>query len=245
MKKLPIQSLVLAMGVMLLMSCKEMEPLFRIPEGHVGMFGYGSLMSKKFIQSSLLQKNYDGPFLAAGLKGYERSWSFAWPSSLPALSTDGKYYRDYIVERGDTIYPRYVHYLNIHPKDSSVINGVLYIVPTGDLPTYDSWELGYERVEVTGALQGYKIEGGPVFAYRALPAFEREPAGSVEESLIDESYVEIIENAFGYWGEEFRLQYENSTIPFAPDLARKSNKVVWEKPPLEEIEKLKRSFSYY
>lgn len=54
-------------NVMLLLSgsCKENTTTFNIPESRVGMFGYGSLMSKEFIESGLLDKKYDGPFISA------------------------------------------------------------------------------------------------------------------------------------------------------------------------------------
>lgn len=32
-------------------SCQDKTPIFTIPEGHVGMFGYGSLMSKNLIET--------------------------------------------------------------------------------------------------------------------------------------------------------------------------------------------------
>lgn len=83
--------------VLLLGSCQEKEPIFKIPEGHVGMFGYGSLMSKTMIETGLLDKAYDGPFLPAHLKGYKRSWTFAWPTDLSLYNVDSLFSKDYIL----------------------------------------------------------------------------------------------------------------------------------------------------
>lgn len=59
-----ITRLMLSSALLLLMgSCQEKVKTFKIPEGHVGMFGYGSLMSKNLIETGLLDKAYDGPFL--------------------------------------------------------------------------------------------------------------------------------------------------------------------------------------
>lgn len=100
-------SLLLLMG-----SCQEKVKIFKIPEGQVGMFGFGSLMSKNLIETGLLDKAYDGPFLPAHLKGYKRSWTFAWPTDLPTVNADGTYSKDYILVNSDTIYPKYLHFLN-------------------------------------------------------------------------------------------------------------------------------------
>ena len=122
----------------LLGSCQEKIPTFKIPEGHVGMFGYGSLMSKKLIETGLLDKTYDGPYLPAHLKGYKRSWTFAWPTDIPLYNVDSTFSKDYILVEGDTIFPNYLNYLNIQEDSNTDINGVLYIVPEADLPALSS-----------------------------------------------------------------------------------------------------------
>jgi hypothetical protein len=150
--------LMLSSALLLLMgSCQEKVKIFKIPEGHVGMFGYGSLMSKTLIEMGLLDKAYDGPFLPAHLKGYKRSWTFTWPTDLPLYNVDSTFSKDYILVEGDSIFPKYLHYLNIREDPNTVINGVLYIVPEADLPNYDAWELGYEKFEVTYLIQGHRI----------------------------------------------------------------------------------------
>jgi hypothetical protein len=228
----------------LLGSCKEKVETFTIPEGHVGMFGYGSLMSKNFIETGLLDKNYDGPFMAAHLKGYKRSWTFAWPTDIPLYNVDSTFTRDFILVKGDTVYPKYMHYLNIRKDPNSIINGVLYIVPKADLPNYDVWELGYERFEVTDLIQGYVIEGGPVFAYKALPDFELEPNGNYKQNLIELSYFKIIEEAFRYWGKEFQAEYEKTTEPFDPAILHETQKILLTDPAMEKVKELKAGFKY-
>jgi hypothetical protein len=230
--------------LMLLMmgSCQEPKKSFIIPEGHVGMFGYGSLMSKKLIDTGLLAEKYDGPYLSAHLKGYKRSWSFVWPSTLPGYTTDGQYYRSSILVEGDTIFPQNIHYLNIREDSNSVINGVLYIVPFADLPSYDGWELGYERFEVTDLISDYIVEGGPVFAYKALPEFTKDPSDDFTENIIEQSYMDIILDAFGYWGKEFEEEYQNSTEPVNPRIFRESINLPWIDPPLDKLEELRSKF---
>jgi hypothetical protein len=237
--------LMLSSSLLLLMgSCQEKLETFTIPEGHVAMFGYGSLMSKNLIETGLLDKAYNGPFLPAHLKGYKRSWTFAWPTDLPLYNVDSTFTKDYILIEGDTIFPKYLHYLNIREDPNTVINGVLYIVPEADLPNYDAWELGYERFEVTDLIQGYTIEGGPIFAYKALPDFELEPNNDYTQNIIERSYVKILEDAFAYWGKDFEAEYHKTTEPFDPSILHETHKVLLTDPAMEKVEELKSGFKY-
>lgn len=229
---------------LLLGSCQEKKETFEIPEGYVGMFGYGSLMSKNFIETGLLGGNYEGPFLQARLRGYKRSWTFAWPSEIPAATADGQYYKAAILSEGDTLYPQYLLYLNIREQPGTTLNGVLYRVPEADLPIYDEWEPGYERFEVTGLIEGYDISGGPVYAYRALPDFEREPVGEPGRNVIERDYVKIIEEAFEYWGPAFEAEYRQSTEPVDGAIIWEVQKIPWENPPLERLDELMSKFEY-
>ncbi|WP_157966007.1 gamma-glutamylcyclotransferase family protein [Cognataquiflexum aquatile] len=233
-----------AVILLLLGSCQEKLETFTIPEGHVAMFGYGSLMSKNLIETGLLDKAYNGPFLPAHLKGYKRSWTFAWPTDLPLYNVDSTFTKDYILIEGDTVYPKYLHYLNIREDPNTIINGVLYIVPEADLPNYDAWELGYERFEVTDLIQGYTIEGSPVFAYKALPDFTLVPNNDHTQNVIERSYVKILEDAFGYWGKEFEAEYHKTTEPFDPAILHETHKILLTDPAMEKVEELKSGFKY-
>ena len=228
----------------LLSSCGGKKKVFHIPDGHVGMFGYGSLMSKNFIDSGLLEKNYDGPFLLAHLNNYERSWTFAWPSTIPFANADGNYYKDYVLIENDTIYPQNLVYLNIKEDSNASINGVLYIVPEADLPTYDDWELGYERIDVSDFIRDYHIKGGPVFAYKALPDFVMEADNDFSRNIIELSYIKIIEDAFDYWGKEFSTEFRISTESIDSTIIMNNQKIVWENPPLDKMQELRASFQY-
>lgn len=242
--KLLFTLMIPAVILLLLGSCKEKLETFTIPEGHVAMFGYGSLMSKNLIETGLLDKAYNGPFLPAHLKGYKRSWTFAWPTDLPLYNVDSTFTKDYILIEGDTVYPKYLHYLNIREDPNTIINGVLYIVPEADLPNYDAWELGYERFEVTDLIQGYTIEGGPVFAYKALPDFTLVPNNDHTQNVIERSYVKILEDAFGYWGKEFEAEYHKTTEPFDPAILHETHKILLTDPPMEKVQELKSGFKY-
>ncbi len=230
--------------LLLIGSCQENKKIFSISEGHVGMFGYGSLMSRNFIESGLLEKQYDGPYLKAHLKGYKRSWTFAWPSNLPSINADGNFYKEYILTRNDTIYPQNLMYLNIREDPGTILNGVLYLVPEADLPTYDGWELGYERFEVTKLINDYNVVGGPVFAYKALPDFVLEPVSDYTRNIIELGYSKIIQDAFDFWGKEFEAEFIKSTEIVDPVIIRENQKILWENPPLQKIEALRSKFKY-
>lgn len=243
MKQFPTLCISITLAL-LIGSCREKQEVFRIPEGYVGMFGYGSLMSKNFIETGLLGGRYEGPFLPAHLRDYKRSWTFAWPSEIPSATADGQYYKAAVVVEGDTLYPRFLHYLNIREAAGSTLNGVLYMVPEGDLPVYDQWEPGYERFEVTDRIADYAIEGGPVYAYRALPGFEGEPDGDIARNAIERDYLDIIQQAFDYWGADFEAEYRQSTEPVDANIIRDMEKIPWKNPPLEKVEDLMRQFEY-
>lgn len=227
-----------------LVGCQEKKKVFKIPSGHVGMFGYGSLTSKKFIETGLLKSNYSGPYLPAHLNGYQRSWTFAWPTDIPSPYHDGKYYKDFVLVNGDSIFPKYLYYLNIRKTANSIVNGVLYVVPEADLPTYDGWELGYERIDVSEDITDYVIEGGPVFAYKALPDFDKDPVSDYAVNIIEQGYSEIIQEAFDYWGKEFEVTFRSSTAPFDSTIIKANQKVIWLNPPLQRTEELRVKFSY-
>lgn len=239
-----IYIVLLALFSLHFVSCHQKMETFKIPEGHVGMFGYGSLMSKSFIETGLVAKNYNGPFLPAHLRGYERSWTFAWPTEVPLYNVDSTFSKDYILVEGDTIYPKYLHFLNIREDANTVINGVLYIVPEADLPLYDIWELGYERFEVTELIQGYRVQGGPVFAYKALPDFTLEPKDDFRQNVVERAYWKILEDAFSYWGKEFEAEYQKTTDPFDPAILHDTHKVPWSNPDLGKLDELKAKFNY-
>lgn len=224
--------------------CKEPKKDFIIPDGHVGMFGYGSLMSKKLIETGLLDKVYDGPYLPAHLKGYKRSWTFAWPTDIPLYNVDSTYSKDYILLEGDTIFPKYLNFLNIQEDANTVINGVLYIVPAEDLPAYDIWEMGYERFEVTDLIQGYNIAGGPIFAYKALPEFTMEPTIDISQHVVELAYWKILEDAFAFWGKDFQAEYEKTTVPFDPAILQDTQKIILTDPSMEKVKELKSGFTY-
>jgi hypothetical protein len=243
MKLLKNLSLVIVL-VMVMASCQKKKEVFKIPKGYVGMFGFGCLMSKKFIETGLLVNQYDGPFLSAHLSKHRRSWTFAWPADLPLVQTDGKYYKNFVVMAGDTIFPQNLLYLNIKEDPNSSVNGVLYIVKEEDLPTYDGWELGYERFEVTDLISDFVIEGGPVFAYRALPEFTLAPNSDIKRNVIEQEYVDIIKDAFEYWGADFETEYKKGIAPFDSSIIQNTQRVLWENPPMEKVNELKASFNY-
>ncbi|WP_026951293.1 gamma-glutamylcyclotransferase family protein [Algoriphagus mannitolivorans] len=228
--------------ILILLGCKESKKTFVIPEGHVGMFGYGSLMSKKLIETGLLEESYDGPFLPAHILGYKRSWSFVLPTTIPGFTPNGEFYRSAILVNGDTIVPKNLLFLNIRQSPNTMLNGVLYIVPLEDLPTYDSWELGYERFEVTDLIQEYEVKGGPVFAYKAHPDFYAEPTDDYTHNIIEQSYWEIILDAFEYWGKDFEAEYYQSTDPVSPNIIQENLQLPWINPPVEIFEELKKKY---
>jgi hypothetical protein len=222
---------------------KDVMKTFRVPEKHVGMFAYGSLMSRE-LHARFSDTDYTGPFLPAHIWGYRRSWTFAWPCDIPFPDADGNCYREYIIEGVDRIYPKHLHFLNIREDPNSRLNGALFLVPEDALPVYDAYELGYERIDIGESLTDHLIEGGPVFAYRALPFFDKQPVPDPNRNIVDKSYLKRIRETLAYWGSTFEKAYQKSTLAVDPGIVREVHSEFWNDPPMEKFEKFRERYNH-
>ncbi len=184
-----------------------------IPAGKVGMIGYGSLTSKTSMESTL-GKAYTDTIRVVHIQEYERVWNYAMPNNgqyRPIL-----FYED----NKDTIYPNKIIFLNIQPNIHKSINACLFIIDSTDLVSFDIREVGYKRIDVTHCIQEIDIKNGNVYAYIALPEFTTTTDSNIANNAIALKYINVVEASFNYFGENFKIDYQNSTIPYPPSIAK-------------------------
>ena len=111
------------------------------------VFGYASLMT-------------DCPradAVAARLPGYRRVWGVAADNTRTVPG-----YKIYLDRADGSRPPVFVAFLDLKPDDEAVVNGLASPVDGADLVELDLRERNYDRVEVTGAVDGV---AGRVWAY--------------------------------------------------------------------------------
>jgi hypothetical protein len=182
-----------------------------IPEGKVGLIGYGSLMSKKSMETTL-GRTYNEDYMIVHLTGFERRWNYGRPN-------DGKFRpKSYYLNQADTIYPNYTISLNIKPAKDKYINACLFIIDESDLKAFDTREYGYERLNVTDKINELNVKGN-VYVYSALPEFNRIVKDDPTENAIAEQYIKILEDAFKF-GQDFKDEFFKTTIPYNPAIVK-------------------------
>ena len=72
--------------------------------------------------------------------------------------------------------------------------------------------------------------------------FTCEPSTDYRLSVVERGYVNIIDDAFLFWGNAIKEEYTKSTIAPNPTIIQATTKVEWRNPPLEKIEALKAGF---
>jgi gamma-glutamyl AIG2-like cyclotransferase len=173
----------------------------RLRSGESAIFGYGSLCVRESVERTLGHR-YEGPFVPCSLAGWRRAWDVAMPNeTIYADTAEGR------------LVPESILYLNIQPDAGSTVNGVLFLVSAGELEAFDRRESVYNRVRATGDLRGVTIEGGDAWVYVAKPEHVRRSVARPAEAAVCSTYLEIIEAALRYWGDEFRREWEHSSDP--------------------------------
>ena len=103
-------------------------PIIALKPGQVGMFGYGSLLSRESMELTL-----GGPSTFPGvvcrLDGWRRSWDVMMPN--------GTFYEH--SESGDFV-PAHVIYLNVSECEGRATNGLLYVLDGDELEAFDRRE---------------------------------------------------------------------------------------------------------
>jgi cation transport regulator ChaC len=177
------------------MSTLELAP------GESAIFGYGSLLWQPSLERTY-GRPYVGPSEVGHLPGWRRTWDLLYPNRTFFFKGPS----------GDRRCPENILYLNIQRGDS-LLNGVLYAMTETDIDLFDRRELGYDRVNITGELQGVNVVGGPAYVYVGRPeVLLRSPRGP-DFAAIRKTYLEIVDKGLNRLGPDFRSAYDASTDP--------------------------------
>lgn len=198
-----------------------------MPEGYVGMIGYGSLISLESMEQSLGHVYLDSIY-RVHLKGFVRTWTSYRLFDDPKVpkSNSPRFY-GFVLQDNDSISMDGIAQLNVENKKRSRINCILYLISEEDLVNFDKREYGYERIDVTNKIDEYKIIGNnKVYIYQ-------QPHGYYDKSLMDKcrfvlvkEYVDMITKACDEIGEDFRLEFDRSTLPPATEIIP-SDRIAW------------------
>lgn len=184
-----------------------------IPDGKVGLVGFGSLMSKSSFENTL-NYNYNGKIYNIHLKGFERIWNHGVPNDTSYIK-----YPRYLIQNQDTIFPSYYVYLNIREKENQDINARLYIIDTIDLKKFDKREFHHTKIKANDLIQEFHITNGNVFVYQALPDHIISTSDNIKDNVILKSYVDLVEkDVLNSQGENFKKEYFKSTTPFPQNI---------------------------
>jgi len=197
-----------------------------IPEGYVGMIGYGSLMSVQSMEQSLGRKYLDSIY-RVHLKGFVRAWtSYHLFDDPKVVNSNSPGFYGFILEDNDSIPFDGIAQLNVETKHGSLINCILYLISEEDQIKFDKREYGYERIDVTDKINEYNIIGNKVYIYQ-------QPLGYYNKTLMEKSkfvlvkeYVDMITEACDEIGEDFRQEFDRSTLPPSTQVIQ-SNKIAW------------------
>ena len=158
------------------------------------VFGYGSLV-------------LDGSRgTLARLPGYRRVWGVA-TDNVRAIPGYKLYLR-----RSDGSRPAiYVAFLDLEPARGTSVNGVVRPVSAAELEQLDRRERNYDRIEVSGQIDGVE---GRVWTYVGSAAGrERLRRGREERcAVISRDYLEKVRAGFRGLGEEEQLGFAESSM---------------------------------
>ena len=211
--------------VCVLLSCstQKKKTTIQIPPGLVGLVGYGSLMSRQSMESTL-QRAYNDSAYLINLQGFQREWNLHLSLKDTRLPESYSNRDWFYISANDTISFNNVIALNIMLSENSRMNCVLYFITQNELAGFDEREFAYDRIDVTNKIKEFDFKGGKVYAYKAKPEQIYRPQIDSDNSKINQSYVDLVINACDSIGGEFRNEYEKSTKPYNPTLAAS---VIW------------------
>jgi cation transport regulator ChaC len=166
----------------------------------VGIFGYGSLISKTSFEYTLGRSLSDDEFSLDYLNGYARSWTLFhkiknYPKEKRLLMPLGK---------------KYIVYLDITPMDNSRIMGSIVNVSDQEILRFDNRERNYDRVEVTKILDN-PPEEMTVYAYIGDEK-HKTTLVPTSECVIVKEYIITIENGLESLDGSAKTDFWNSTI---------------------------------
>jgi len=204
------------------------KSMLEIPEGSVGIFAYGSLISLASMEETLRHK-YDGPIHEVHLEGYERLWACVRPFNDPQAIAAGARKIDAYFRRGAERVPiSGAAELNIYHKKNDRINGILYLITNEELLNLDKRERGYRREDVTGQIEEFRFRGGRVYVYEGLPSSPAATAADKCTIILIKEFLDLVTAACDSRGKDFCAEFDKSTKPPAfPVLSYQD--IVWEK----------------
>lgn len=223
-----IKSIVYLFIISIMVGCTSnpTKPTIIIEEGKVGMIGFGSLMSIKRTEEVFDHKYTDSIYLVH-LEGFQRSWDYVTSNYDEQVYTEEDLKHDrYYIQRNDTLIFENTIYLNITEQTGSSMNCVLYTVTEEEIKDMDSYEFGYERIDVSEKITEYNIEGGKVFAYKAVSEYLYDSEKTKGTTIIDQEYFDLVTSACDSIGLAFRQEYNTTTSPLNLELVAP---VIWKK----------------
>jgi cation transport regulator ChaC len=183
-----------------------------LQKGESGVFGYGSLLLKSSMETTL-QHTYEGSPVYCFVHGWQRVWN----SMMPNRSF-------FSVEGGCKIYPKNIVYLNVEPAASTSLNGVIYAISQAELDCFDDREWIYDRVDITGELKDVEVSGGRVFMYVGIEPYILSQPSAPADAAIRRSYLEIVDTGLKMLGTDAQRSYEASTLPLPETLLIEDSK---------------------
>ena len=168
----------------------------------VAVFGYASLASPESASQTIGRPvEFAG---VARLQGWRRAWTLGREQAESEKT----------FARGDGSIPRFCLGLNVEPDpDAPAPNGVLIELSEAELDRLDIREIRYDRMEVTGSIEG---KGLPerIVTYSAKPFhFAPEPP---EDSIILATYAAAVDRGFESLGPG-ELDHDLATTPYPVD----------------------------
>ena len=160
------------------------------------IFGYASLVLDAVGRGTL-----------ARLRGYRRVWGVA-TDNVRAIPGYKMYLR-----RSDGSRPAvYVAFVDLEPQESSAVNGLIRPVARTELRELDRRERNYDRVEVTGQIEGF--EHGRVCTYRgSAEGRQRLRAGlKTGRAVVSRDYLEKVLAGFDHLGAAERRAFDESSV---------------------------------
>ncbi len=158
------------------------------------VFGYASLVLDE-----------GGRGTVARLPGYRRVWGVA-TDNLRAIPG----YKLYLSRTDGSRPAVYVAFVDIEPDPSSAVNGLVRHVSKAELELLDLRERNYDRVDVSGQIEGFQSR---VWTYRgSAEGRERLRRGRAEgRAVVSRDYLDKVRAGFAALGPEHERAFAESS----------------------------------
>jgi len=160
------------------------------------IFGYGSLVLDDGGRGTL-----------ARLRGHRRVWGVATDNvrAIPG-------YKMYLERSSGSRPAVYVAFVDLERREGSAVSGLVRPVSEEQLEELDRRERNYDRVEVTGQIEG--VEQGRVWTYRGSAEGRERLRRGLEAgtAVISRDYLEKVLAGFELLGTDERRVFEESSV---------------------------------